>query len=929
MVVNTFNNFPSGTFDLLQIDFTAVGGPNSNVDFTFTLPNSNTIATFGGANVLTGTTGAVVNVTENPELVITPDVFNETVQANTTATNTFVVSTDNAGPIPGDLTVIGDASWLTIDPTNDGYVIDATGLTAGSYTANITASGTGYDDGFATVNLTVTPAGIPAALIEITPGQGLTASTYGGSDNFVITNQSTGGIKVTSVSIDLSTGLLPDMVFDPIGTGGDATAQCFIPTSNDVLTGLLAPTDPCVDPFSQPRQGGFDILTVNFNDFDPSESFGWITDIDPNSIQGVPGAGNAGAVSGYELVGATVTVSFDDGSTLVGSLFEEGSLGGANALVTVAPTATPSISVLGVSPVPATVFDPNQTIVVSGNPGDEVTLLQMDARLYIASGDPPFNVSNPTYYANEAMSGKAIYSGTIGAGGTVDIPVTLVQTPSGNASPDGGLNHFMAVTHTGAYSANGQTSQTSNPIVLKYDPFAGLEATIQVNPNANLAASTFTNNSFQIINTGLAPITSVSIDLSTAYLMDLVYDPNGTAGDAGAKCLTVNTLTGTPGFVAPADPCVDPFSQPHNGVDSDDGYDVISLDFTDFGPNEQFNFSVDLDPTSIKNDVTSGDAGAISGAELVGATVTVTYANGVVLTGCLWEDGSLGGSKVVVSPDAPPASPTISIQGFPTLPAITSVLNQTVDISGPANAEVVLLQWDTRLYIDAGSVNGPYDIDPFEANENMAKALYPGTLDGSGNLSVPVTLLETLSTNAGPDGGINHFMAVVIDPNTNLVSCISNVAILEVGGADVNGTIGNSLCAGTSINLLAYDPGTANLIFSGSGTVDGSGNFAVSGLPVGTFDLYVKADGFLQIVAANQSLSAGANAVNFGTLLAGDLDGNNQVDINDFTLFSPSFNSQTGDANYQQLADFNCDGFVDINDFTLFSPQFNTAGDQP
>ena len=308
----------------------------------------------------------------------------------------------------------------------------------------------------------------PSALVEVTPDGSLDASTFA-SNSFQITNTSTGGLQITSVSIDLSTGILPDMVFDPIGAGGDATASCLTPNAGATQTGFTVPTDPCVDPFSQPRNGGYDIITMNFTGFDPGESFEFTTDIDPNSIQGVPGAGAAGAVSGYELIGATVTITFSDASVITGSLYEDGSLGGSQVLAEVLPTA-PSISVVGVGAGPATVNNLNQTVQVSGNPGDYVSLLQMDSRLWIASGDPPFNVADPTYYANEAMSGKSLYSGQIPAGGTLDIPVTLLTTTSPDAGPNGGLNQFIAVTSTQPYAVDQPVSETSNVVTLLYDP---------------------------------------------------------------------------------------------------------------------------------------------------------------------------------------------------------------------------------------------------------------------------------------------------------------------------------------------------------------------------------------------------------------------------------------------------------------------------
>ncbi len=317
----------------------------------------------------------------------------------------------------------------------------------------------------------------PSALVEITPGAALDASTFSAS-SFQITNTSTGGVQITNVSIDLSTGILPDMVFDPVGAGGDATASCFTPNTGAALVGLVTPTDPCVDPFSQPRNGGFDIISVDFSEFDPGEYFDFTTDVDPNSIQGVPGAGAAGAVSGYELTGATVTITFSDGSVITSSLYEDGSPGGSQAVVAPTAPSTPSISVVGVGTGQATVGSLNQTVTVTGIPGNNVSLLLMDSRLYIASGGPPFNVPDPTYYANEAMAGKTLYSGVIGTGGTVDIPITLLETAGAAGTPDGGLNQLVAVTSAGAYAVDQQVSMTSNLITLLYDPTAVSDLTV-------------------------------------------------------------------------------------------------------------------------------------------------------------------------------------------------------------------------------------------------------------------------------------------------------------------------------------------------------------------------------------------------------------------------------------------------------------------
>ncbi|MBY8975109.1 tandem-95 repeat protein [Rhodobacteraceae bacterium NNCM2] len=309
--------------------------------------------------------------------------------------------------------------------------------------------------------------------VAITPGAGLDASTFG-SGSFTITNTSQPGVQVTSLSFDLSSGILPDIVFDPTGAGGDATASPFTPNSGAATTGLVVPGDPASDPFSVPRNGGFDVLTIDFTDFDPGEVFTFTTDIDPNSIQGVPGAGAAGAVSGYELIGGTVTATFTDGTSIetsIASLFHDGSLGGSQATVTTEDAvAAPTLTLVGgtgdqVPGLPGTQSDipaADFVVEVTGPANGTVEILQMDSRLFIASGAPAFDVSAQElpFYANEAMAGQTITTVQLDASGTAQVPLSLLETAA-SSGPDGGVNYLMAVV-TGS-----EVGLTSEPLVVK------------------------------------------------------------------------------------------------------------------------------------------------------------------------------------------------------------------------------------------------------------------------------------------------------------------------------------------------------------------------------------------------------------------------------------------------------------------------------
>ncbi len=381
-------------------------------------------------------------------------------------------------------------------------------------------------------NVTDTPAsGNPSALIEITPSGALGASTFGGS-SLQLTNTSTGNVKITGITIDISTSILPDMVFDPVGEGGDETASCLTANSGGSAVGFITPANACVDPFTAPRNGGYDIMGMSFTDFDPNEKFDFTVDIDPNSIKDVPGAGGAGSVSGFELIGATITITFSDGSTVVSSLYEDGSLGGGQAVVAPNALATPSIAAVGIAESPSCVETATQTIEVSGTPGAHVSLLVMDSRLYIQSGAPPFNVSDETYYANEAMA-KALFTGVIGSGGTAQIPVTLLETVGATGTPNGGLNYIVAVVSNTPYALDQQVSQTSNVLVLKVDPpCAG--TTADINIATTLQSRTDHSGEY-------------SVKLYDVGSTTVVYDLTATADATGAMLIDGAANTIAPG----------------------------------------------------------------------------------------------------------------------------------------------------------------------------------------------------------------------------------------------------------------------------------------------------------------------------------------------------------------------------------------------
>ena len=144
------------------------------------------------------------------------------------------------------------------------------------------------------------------------------------------------------------------------------------------------------------------------------------------------------------------------------------------------------------------------------------------------------------------------------------------------------------------------------------------------------------------------------------------------------------------------------------------------------------------------------------------------------------------------------------------------------------------------------------------------------------------------------------------------------------GNVDLQSRSDNS----SSVTVTLYQPGTSTVVNTFTTTADANGDFAITGIPAGTYDVAVKPDYFLQVMQMNVALPS-ASTVSFGQCNVGDANNDNFVTGLDFTILSGSFNLQSSDPGFQIGADFNGDGFVTGLDFTILSGNFNTAGQQP
>ncbi len=357
-------------------------------------------------------------------------------------------------------------------------------------------------------------------------------------------------------------------------------------------------------------------------------------------------------------------------------------------------------------------------------------------------------------------------------------PLTLVNE-AGGSRPWLGTLCLVAV-----YDVALSASQVGDNYTTGCDLGGGPSALVEITPGGGLGATTFGNSTIEVTNTSASPgptITSVEFDLRGSLVPDATFDPIGTAGDAGTQCLAVGTEGGT-GFVAPADPCSDPFSLPHEDAPGvvGNGWDGMTVNFDDFDGGEQIILGVDVDPTTIQGATGSGGAGAVSGLELTGSIVTVTFSTGEVLTGRLFGDGSAGGASAVLSGDIGQQAPaSIEMLGVTTTPTVFTndsqvgqVLGtgtQTVRVTATPGAVVTLLEMDGAM-----PPLTAFDLDPFETDAATAVAYQTAPADGAGVADFTVELTDPAV--------LHHYVAVVDDGASGATS---DILIIEIGEANM------------------------------------------------------------------------------------------------------------------------------------------------
>ncbi|WP_338237876.1 putative metal-binding motif-containing protein [Persicobacter diffluens] len=348
------------------------------------------------------------------------------------------------------------------------------------------------------------------------------ASTFSGGA-FKLTNESTGGQKITSFTIDLSTCMMFGMVFDPTGQAGDSDAKSF---ENDDPNNLAGQTSFSFSKGS--AANGYYQLKVNFNDFAPGEVFPFSVDVDPKSIKGAkpPGPNDTGSVSGSEMIGATLTIQYSDGSSQTSILFGKQFRSEAWAQFKPGNNTNAKISVAGVSQ-KGFVNTLNPTLNFSGKANTNYQIVVMEGGQYNTSTNSlsfePFECN--TYVKVEMINAK---TNGVGQGShTINInptdPATdgyyflIAAEKDGNNRPIKASNwmiikyqagssktYYQDADKDGFGNPNKSTIASSPPTGYILDNTDCNDANKDINPNATEIADGIDNNCDGQIDEGIA-----------------------------------------------------------------------------------------------------------------------------------------------------------------------------------------------------------------------------------------------------------------------------------------------------------------------------------------------------------------------------------------------------------------------------------------
>lgn len=131
--------------------------------------------------------------------------------------------------------------------------------------------------------------------------------------------------------------------------------------------------------------------------------------------------------------------------------------------------------------------------------------------------------------------------------------------------------------------------------------------------------------------------------------------------------------------------------------------------------------------------------------------------------------------------------------------------------------------------------------------------------------------------------------------------------------------------AGTAIKVEIRNPGSNVPLESYDTTLGAGGAYSVTTSLNGTYDVTIKGSHWLRAKSTNVSVTGSGATVSL-SLINGDVNGDNTVNIADFLQLRAAFGSSTGGPGWNPNADLNGSGSVNVADFVILRGAFGQSG---
>ena len=232
-----------------------------------------------------------------------------------------------------------------------------------------------------------------------------------------------------------------------------------------------------------------------------------------------------------------------------------------------------------------------------------------------------------------------------------------------------------------------------------------------------------------------------------------------------------------------------------------------------------------------------------------------------------------------------------------------------------------VLNWDSAVFsVASATTNSDFSI---LAVNNQGENTYEIAASREGDvpdLTGPLTLLSLeleANTVTDPDSSTLSLTGVKLGRRGGIDVPVDQVIDLAVVVLDVTGDdiVGNVKVEGRAADNQAGHSITGDSL---STTTDANGDFIFASVEFGTYTFTADSAGFLAATCADVAHDSGLTILADVVLLAGDINGDGEIDVTDAVAIGSAFGSTTPG----EVADLNVDGIVDILDLILMSVNY-------